>query len=155
MSQDIGDRPNLRVRSVSLWLGVLGLVVPGGVEGEFAEQFTGALVDDPDVEVLDEQEDVGSATGSSDADVAQAAVVADGDDAGVIDAVAADPLVGRGDARARRKLVLMRTPFVQRQSSAGSRATPRTASCASRGAGTRARVPARSLVLGLYDAGRE
>ncbi len=27
----------------------LWLVVPGGVEGEFAEEFSGAVADDPDV----------------------------------------------------------------------------------------------------------
>ena len=70
------------------------MVVPGGVEDEVAEQFSGGLVDDPDVQVLDQQEDVGSGVGSSDADVVEAAVVAQGDDAGVVDAVAADPLVG-------------------------------------------------------------
>ncbi len=74
------------------------LVVPGGVEGEVAEQFAGGRGDNPDVEVLDEQQDVGSGVGSSDADVVQAAVVAQGDDAGVVDAVAADPFVGRCDA---------------------------------------------------------
>jgi len=30
------------------------LVVPGGVQDEFAEQFAGGRVDDADVEVLDE-----------------------------------------------------------------------------------------------------
>ena len=38
-------------------------------------------VDDPDVQVLDEQDDVGSGVGSADADVVQSAVVADGDGA--------------------------------------------------------------------------
>jgi hypothetical protein len=47
------------------------LVVPGGVEDEVAEQFAGGLVDHSDVEVLDEQEDVGSGVGSPDADVVQ------------------------------------------------------------------------------------
>src|SRR4051812_42049701 len=98
MSQDIGDRPNLRVRSVSRWGPVLGLVVPGGVEGELSEEFSGLLVDDSDLEVLDEQQDVGSGVGSSDADVVQATVVAQGDDAGVVDAVASDPFVGGGGA---------------------------------------------------------
>jgi hypothetical protein len=54
MSQDIGDRPNLRVRSVSLSGPGLWLVVPGGVEGELAQQFAGGGVDDADVQVLDE-----------------------------------------------------------------------------------------------------
>ena len=63
------------------------------VEGEVAEEFAGGLVDDADVEVLDQQQDVGSGVGSSDADVVDAAVVADGDSAGAVDAAAADPIV--------------------------------------------------------------
>jgi hypothetical protein len=59
------------------------------VEGELAEEFAGGDVDDADVQVLDEQEDVGSGLGSADADVVQAAVVAEGDDAGAVDATAA------------------------------------------------------------------
>jgi hypothetical protein len=78
MSQDIGDRPNLRVRSVSLCEQILWLVVPGGVEDQVAQEFAGVGGDDADVEVLDQEEDVGSGVGSSDADVVQAAVVADG-----------------------------------------------------------------------------
>ena len=81
------------------------MVVPGGVGGELSEQLSGLLVDDSDLEVLDEEQDVGSGVGSgvgsSDADVVESAVVADGDDAGVVDAVAADPLMGRGDAGGR------------------------------------------------------
>jgi len=46
-------------------------VVAGGVDGELAEEFTGGGVDDPDVRVLDEQQDVGSGVGSADADVVQ------------------------------------------------------------------------------------
>jgi hypothetical protein len=70
-----------------------GLVVAGGVEDQFAEQLAGGGVDDADVAVGDEQQDVGAGVGSSDADVVQPAVVAQGDDTGVVDAVAADPLV--------------------------------------------------------------
>jgi hypothetical protein len=42
------------------------------------------------VEVVDEQDDVGSGVGSADADVVESAVDAEGDDAGVVDAVVAD-----------------------------------------------------------------
>ena len=45
------------------------LVVAVGVDGEFAEEFAGDGVDDADLEVLDEQDDVGSFVGSADADV--------------------------------------------------------------------------------------
>ncbi len=51
-----------------------------------------------DVEVLDEDEDVGSGVGSSDADVVEPAVDAQGDRAGVVDAVVADAVVGVGAA---------------------------------------------------------
>ena len=56
-----------------------------------AEEFAGGCVDDADVEVGDEDDDVGSGVFSSDADVVQAAVVAQRDLAGGIDAVVADP----------------------------------------------------------------
>ncbi len=36
------------------------MVVAGGVDGELAEEFAGGGVDDADVQVLDEQQDVGS-----------------------------------------------------------------------------------------------
>ena len=49
------------------------MVVPAGVEDEVAQEFAGGLGDDADVPVLDEQEDVGSGVGSSDADVVQPA----------------------------------------------------------------------------------
>ena len=44
----------------------------------------------------DEQDDAGSGVGSSDADVVQSAVVADGDRSGLVDAVVADPLMRLG-----------------------------------------------------------
>ena len=71
-----------------------GLVVAGGVECEFAEDLAGGGVDDGDVEVLDQEPDVGSGVGSSDADVVQAAVVAQGHGADAVDLVGADPVVG-------------------------------------------------------------
>ena len=75
-----------------------GLVVAGGVEGEVAEQFAGGGVDDADVEVLDEQDDVGSGVGPADADVVEPAAVAEGDGAGGVDLVGADAVVGVGCA---------------------------------------------------------
>ena len=65
------------------------LVALGGVEDELAEEFAGGGVDDADVEVLDEHEDVGSGVGSADADGVEPAAVAQGDLAGLVDAVAA------------------------------------------------------------------
>jgi hypothetical protein len=72
------------------------LVALGCVEGEFAEEFAGGGVDDADVEVVDQDEDAGSAVGSPDADGVEPATVTEGDLAGVVDAVAADPVVGIG-----------------------------------------------------------
>ena len=62
ISQEIPDRPDPRLGPVSLFLGLRcgswwssgGLVVAGGVDGEFAEEFAGGGVDDADVEVVDE-----------------------------------------------------------------------------------------------------
>jgi hypothetical protein len=71
-----------------------GVGSPWWGQGELSQELAGGLDDDADVPVLHEQQDVGSGVGSSDADVVQAAVVADGDRAGVVDAVAADPLMG-------------------------------------------------------------
>jgi hypothetical protein len=70
-----------------------GLVVPVGVDDQFAVELAGGGVDDADVEVVDEQDDVGSGVGSADADVVESAVDAEGDDAGVFDAVVADAVV--------------------------------------------------------------
>src|SRR4051794_35872378 len=99
MSQDIGDKPNLRVRLVAFcgagWASG-GLIVLGGVQDQFTEQFAGGFVDDADVEVLDQEQDVGSGVGSSDADVVQASVVAQGDHPGGVDDVFADAVVGVG-----------------------------------------------------------
>ena len=70
------------------------MVVPGGVEDEFAEKFAGRGVDDSDVEVLDEDQDAGSVVDAADADVVQASVDAQGDRAGLVNAVGADAVVG-------------------------------------------------------------
>jgi hypothetical protein len=50
-------------------------------------------VDDPDVEVVDEHDDVGSGVGSADADMEETTGVAKGDFAFVVDAVAAESSV--------------------------------------------------------------
>jgi hypothetical protein len=75
-----------------------GLVAAGGVEGELAEEFAGGGVDDADVQVLDEEQDVGSGVGPAGADVVELAVVAQGDGAVVIEPVGAYPVVGAGGA---------------------------------------------------------
>src|SRR5262249_25124910 len=61
-----------------------------------AEQFAGGGVDDADVQVLDEQQDVGSGVGSAGADVVELAGVAEGDGAGFADDVGADAVMGVG-----------------------------------------------------------
>ena len=76
-----------------------GLVVAAGIDGEFAEEFAGDRVGDADVEVLDEQDDVGSGVGSAYADVAELAGHAQGDVAGLADPVVPDPVVGVGVTR--------------------------------------------------------
>ena len=79
-----------------LWF--LGLVVASWVDFEVAEKFSGGGVDDADVEVVDEQDDVGSGVGPADADVVESAVNAQGDDAAGVDAVVSDACVGLGVA---------------------------------------------------------
>ena len=70
------------------------LIVAGGVEGEVAQEFAGAGVDDADVVVLHEEDDAFVGVVAADADVVEAAVGAEGDDAGFVDGVAADAVVG-------------------------------------------------------------
>jgi hypothetical protein len=62
------------------------LVALGRVEDELAEEFAGGGVDDPDLEVVDQDDDAGSAVGSADADVAESAGDAQGDAAGLVGA---------------------------------------------------------------------
>jgi hypothetical protein len=75
MSQDIGDngpaiaQVRLSFRGGSWWSSG-GLVVAAWVDGELAEELAGGGVDDAEVQVVDEQDDVGSGVGSADADVA-------------------------------------------------------------------------------------
>ena len=45
------------------------------------------------MQVVDEQDDVGSGVGSADADVVESSVDAEGDDAGVVDLVLSDAVV--------------------------------------------------------------
>jgi hypothetical protein len=61
-----------------------------------AEQFTGGGVDDAHVAVGDEHDDAGSGVFVAEADVVEAAGVAKGDPAGLVDAVVADPVVAIG-----------------------------------------------------------
>ncbi len=67
-----------------------------GVDGELAEEFAGDGVDDSDVEVLDEQDDVGSAVGSADADVAKLTGHPQCHGPGLVDPVVPDPVMGVG-----------------------------------------------------------
>ena len=71
-----------------------GLVVPGGVECEVAEDFSGGGVDDSDVVVLDEDHDAGSVVDAAYPYVVQAAVFAQGDRSCFADAVGGDAVVG-------------------------------------------------------------
>ena len=60
------------------------MVVAGGVEDEFADEVA-VFGDDADVAVVDEHEDFGAGVGASDADVVEAAVVAQGEFAVLVD----------------------------------------------------------------------
>jgi hypothetical protein len=84
ISQHIEDTPNPRFRVRGVWVcgAVLvcraasgwsagGLVVAVRIEGEVAEEFAGGGVDDADVQVLDQQQNVGSGVGPADADVVE------------------------------------------------------------------------------------
>src|SRR5262249_8586509 len=73
-----------------------GLVVAGRVEGELAEQVAGGGVNDPDVQVLDQEQDVGSGVGPANADVVELAAIAEGGAAGRVGDVAAGAVVGVG-----------------------------------------------------------
>src|SRR4051794_41697481 len=75
-----------------------GLIVLAWVDDQVAQDLAGGGVDDGDVQVLDEQDDVGSGVGSADADVAQAPGDAQGDAASLVDLVAAGAGVGVGSA---------------------------------------------------------
>jgi hypothetical protein len=55
------------------------LVALGWVEGELAEELSGGGVDDPDVAVLDQDDDSGSGVGSADAHGGEPAAVTQGD----------------------------------------------------------------------------
>ena len=82
--------------------------VAGGVEDEFAEEFSGVAFDDADVQVVDEQGDGGCGEASAEADVVQATVVPQGDGAAGVDPVVSDAPVrvevgpGCGGLGARR-----------------------------------------------------
>src|SRR4051794_15170552 len=65
----------------------VGLVALGGVEDQFAEEFAGGGVDDADVELLDQDEDMGCGVGSSDADGVELSLEARVDLACLVDAV--------------------------------------------------------------------
>ena len=69
------------------------LVVAGGVDLEFAEEFAGGGVDHADVQVVDQERDVGSSVGSADADVVEFPGNTQGDAPGFVDLVGADAVV--------------------------------------------------------------
>ena len=73
MSRDTVDRclgTSLHLRGSWGWSGwdSAGLEVPGRVEGELAQELAGVAVDDPDVQVVDEQGDRGAGVAPADAD---------------------------------------------------------------------------------------
>jgi hypothetical protein len=81
VSSDVWVRiPPLALCDVSGHRSSLGrwLVVPGRVEGELAEQGSSGLVQDADVPVDHQDQQVGAGVAAAQADVVQAAVVAQG-----------------------------------------------------------------------------
>jgi hypothetical protein len=76
------------------------LVVLGGVEGQVTEEFAVAA-DDPDVQVVGEDVAADAGQEAAEPDVVQAAVVAQGDRSGLVDHIAAEPVVV-GDRRVIR-----------------------------------------------------
>jgi hypothetical protein len=96
----------LLYRSLSWWFSCRplgcpgGLVVPGRVEGELAEELAGGGVDDSELKVLDDQQDAGPGVGWPDADVVQAAAGAQRDGARGVDAIGPEAIVGAGIAAA-------------------------------------------------------
>ena len=73
-----------------------GLVVPGGVDGELADELSGGGADDADVQVLHQHEDGGPGVGPADADVVELSADAEGELAVGVNAVGADAVVGVG-----------------------------------------------------------
>ena len=77
------------------------MVIAGLVEGQFADELAGVVVDDADVEVVDEQGDGGAGEVGAEAEVMQAGVVAEADGSPAVDLVVPDSVVG-GDDRSGR-----------------------------------------------------
>jgi hypothetical protein len=76
----------------------LWLVVLGRVELELSEEFA-VVGEDPDVAIVDQDEDVGAGVAAADADVVEPAVVSQGEDAAGVDLVVADAGVGSSRGR--------------------------------------------------------
>jgi len=98
--QDIRKDPNPHRGSDFLFSGFVGASGPADwfagavvaafwVDGELSDDFAGCGVDDADVVAVDEQDDAGSFEGSSDADVVEVSIDAQGYCTGG-DAVVAD-----------------------------------------------------------------
>ena len=68
------------------------MVVLTGVEVEFAQEFA-VGGEDPDVQVVDQDEDVGAGVAAADADGVEPAVVSRGEHSGGVDPVVSDPPV--------------------------------------------------------------
>lgn len=86
MSRVIGYTPVFGPECLSL-SGCSGLVVPGGIDSEFAHDLSGGCVADGDVSVVDEHQDVLAGVGPADADVVEPAGVAEGEFPELVDTV--------------------------------------------------------------------
>jgi hypothetical protein len=89
----LGHRCISGLRRAWAWWSAEWLVVAVWVEGELAEEFAGLGVDDADVAVGDESDESFPRVFAAQADVVEPAVVADGEDAGGVGAVASGPVV--------------------------------------------------------------
>ena len=76
----------------------MGLVVPGWVEGQLADD-SAVVGEDPDVGAGDEHGDGSAGVSAAEADVVESALVADGDLAVAVDLVVAETVAVDGDAR--------------------------------------------------------
>jgi hypothetical protein len=69
-------------------------LLPLRVDGEIEQELASAGVDDPDLAVLDPEQDRGSGVLAADADVVKVAVVAHDDSSGLTDVVGPDAVEG-------------------------------------------------------------
>ena len=78
---------------LSSWGSASALIGLGWIDGELSEELSGAGIDHPHVEVIDEDKNAGSRVGSADPDLDELPVVADRDLACGVDSVTSNSVV--------------------------------------------------------------